>query len=54
MTSNFVFRDQKSNSNLDAPLDFLICCQKTNDPFGTTWKISYFVVKEWMSVWVQF
>ena len=30
MTSNFVFRGQKSNGNLDATLDFLICFQKAN------------------------
>ena len=46
MTSNFVFRSQKTNGNLDASLDFLICCQKANDCFGITLKISYFVVKE--------
>ena len=37
MTTNFVFCGQKA----DASLDFLICCQKANDCFGTT---SYFVV----------
>ena len=46
MTSNYAFRGQKTNGNLDATLDFLICCQKANDPFGTTFKISYFIVKE--------
>ena len=46
MTSNFVFRGQKTNGNLDATLDFLICCQKANDCFRKTLKISYFVVKE--------
>ena len=54
MTSNFVFRGQKTNGNLDATLNFLICCQKANDCFGTNLKISYFVVKESMAVWVQF
>ena len=46
MASNFVFRSQKANGNLDATLDFLICYQKVYDSFGTTLKISYFVVKE--------
>ena len=46
MASNFVFRGQKTNGNLHATLDFLICCQKANERFGTTLKISYFVVKE--------
>ena len=46
MASNFVFHDQKTNANLHATLDFLLCCQKANDPFGTILKISYFVVKE--------
>ena len=50
MTSNFVFLGQKKNGNLDATLDFLICCQKANGCFGTTSKISYFVVKERMAV----
>ena len=54
MTSDFVFCSQKTNGNLNAPLDFLICCQKANDPFETTLKTSYFVVKEWMTVWVWF
>ena len=31
MSSNFVFRGQKNN--LDATLDFLICCQEANDCF---------------------
>ena len=53
MTSNFVFRGQKTNGNLDATLDFLIYCQKANNCFETTLKISHFVVKEWMAVWVQ-
>ena len=42
MTSNFVFRGQKTNGNLD----FLICCQKANDRFGKALKNSYFVVKK--------
>ena len=46
MTENFVFRGQKVNSNLDATLDFLICCQKANASFGIPFKILYFVVKE--------
>ena len=46
MTSNFVFRGQKTNGNSDATLDFLICCQKVNGSFGITLKILYFVVKE--------
>ena len=46
MSSKFVFRGQKTNGNLDANLDFLICCQEANDCFGTTLKTSYFVVKE--------
>ena len=46
MTSNFVFQGQKTNANLDATLDFLLCRQKGNNPFGTILKISYFVVKE--------
>ena len=46
MTENFVFRGQKANSNLDATLDFLICCQKANASFGIPFKILYFVVKE--------
>ena len=54
MASNFVFRGQKTNSNLDATLNFLICCQNPNDCFGRTLKISYFVVKESMAVWVKF
>ena len=54
MTSNFVFRGQKTNVNLDATLNFLICCQKANESFGTTLNISYFVVKERKAVWVQF
>ena len=46
MTSNFVFCGQKTNGNLDAILDFLICSQKVNHCFGITLKTSYFVVKE--------
>ena len=53
MTSNFVFRGQKTNGNLDATLNFLICCQKLDDCFGTTLKILHFVVKESMAVGVQ-
>ena len=54
MTSNFVFRGQKTNGNLDATLNFLNFFQKPNDCFGTNLKTSYFVVKESMAVWVQF
>ena len=54
MTSNYVFRGQKTNYNLDASLDFLICFQKGNDRFGKALKNSYFVVKKRMAVWVPF
>ena len=48
MNSNFVFCRQKTNGNLDATLDFLICCQKAGDCFETTLKVSHFLVKnEW-------
>ena len=46
MISNVAFCVLKTNSNLDATLEFLNCCQKANDPFGTTFKVSYFTVKE--------
>ena len=49
MTSNVEFCGQKTNCNLDATLGFLICVQKANNYFGTTLKISYFVVNEWMA-----
>ena len=44
-------KKKKMNVNFDATLDILICQQKTNDSFGITLKVSYFVVKEQM---VQF
>ena len=65
MTSNFVFRGQKTNGKLDATLDFLTCCQKANDYFGTTCsrrmngtlgtilKI-FFGCEKRMAVWVLF
>ena len=52
-TSNFAFCGQKPNGNLDATLDFLICCQRANDRFATTLNISYFAVKERMAVWEE-
>ena len=39
---------KKTNGNLDATSDFLICLQKANDRFGIIFKISYFAVKERM------
>ena len=48
MNSKFVFCRQKTNGNLDATLDFLICCLKAGECFETTLKVPHFVVKnEW-------
>ena len=53
-TPNFVFRSQRTNDTLDTTLAFSMCCQKANERLGTTSKMSCFVVKEQMAVWVQF
>ena len=53
MLSNFEFRGQEMNGNLDETL-WVNCCQKANHCFAATLKIPYFIVKERMDVWVEF